>query len=68
MAVFNYERGCELDEILGCYNAALLYEKGEIVQQDVKKARELYNLGCILGDEESCLSHDKLKIVHLHKK
>lgn len=41
MAVFNYERGCELDEILGCYNAALLYEKGEIVQLDVTRLFDL---------------------------
>ncbi|MGH1601243.1 hypothetical protein [Campylobacter majalis] len=42
-----YKKDCELGNLVGCYSIAVLYENGDIVKQDLKKAFELYSKTCV---------------------
>jgi len=56
-----YERACELQWAPGCYNLAIMYERGTGVPQDRAKAGELYQEACTAGAPQSC---EKAKEMH----
>lgn len=39
----NSQKACLLDDAVACFNAGLMYEKGEGVEKDYAKAIEFYN-------------------------
>lgn len=53
-----YERACDLRWAPGCYNLAIMYERGTGVVQDRGRAGELYQTTCTAGVPQSC---DKAK-------
>lgn len=55
--VFIYAYFC-LDEnnAIGCHNLGALYNNGQGVRQDFKKASELYQKACDLGAGEGCFN------------
>jgi hypothetical protein len=56
-----YERACDLRWAPGCYNLAIMYERGTGVVQDRGRAGELYQTTCTAGVPQSC---DKAKEMH----
>lgn len=53
-AVSFFETACEADEVGGCAYLGWIYEKGESVKKDEKKAAEYYLKACNLGYAKSC--------------
>jgi TPR repeat protein len=49
-----YGRACDLQWAPGCYNFAIMYERGTGVRQDRAKAADLYQRACTAGAQPSC--------------
>lgn len=49
-----YKKGCDNKNGESCLELGHLYDKGNGVKQDYKKANEYYKLGCNLKDGASC--------------
>jgi TPR repeat protein len=56
-----YERACDLQWAPGCYNLAVMYERGTSVPADRKKAGDLYQFACTAGAKGAC---DKAREMH----
>jgi len=57
-AVSFYRRACDLNWAAGCYNLAIMLERGTGVLADREKAAELYQVACKAGAKLAC---DKAK-------
>lgn len=49
-----YAKSCELKNAVGCYNLADMYERGEGVKKDAKKAMEFYKTACDNDHANAC--------------
>jgi TPR repeat protein len=49
-----YERACDLQWAPGCYNLAIMYERGTGVPVDRAKAGDLYQVACTAGAQAGC--------------
>ncbi len=49
-----FEKACDLDNGLGCGVLGSLYQNGEGVKQDSKKAAQYISKACKLGDQKAC--------------
>jgi TPR repeat protein len=49
-----YERACDLQWAPGCYNLAIMYERGTGVPADRERAGDLYQLACTAGARGAC--------------
>ena len=49
-----FEKACEGGAYSGCYNAGLIYFKGDRVEQDYEKAANLFIKACDEGHSEAC--------------
>jgi TPR repeat protein len=49
-----YERACNLAWTPGCYNLAIMYERGTGVPADRHRAAELYQVACTAGAHAAC--------------
>lgn len=54
-----YKKSCKLGNKNGCFNAGLMYEKGEGVKKNNTKALEHYEKAKKLGHEFICEHYDK---------
>lgn len=48
-------RACELGDLRGCRNLAILYYNGQGVPKNIYQAFNLFKKGCEAGDQKSCL-------------
>jgi TPR repeat protein len=53
-----YERACDIGYPPGCYNLAIMYERGTGVAVNRAKAGDLYQMACTSGAKQAC---DKAK-------
>ncbi len=60
-AIILWRAACNVGKFIGCYNLALMYDKGDGVSQNKKKAKELYGKACKEGNKMSCKNYRKLK-------
>jgi serine/threonine protein kinase len=56
-----FSKACDADNVGGCSVLASNYEKGEGVEKDTEKARQLWVRVCALQHEAECSAADKLK-------
>ncbi|AFX91420.1 secreted protein [Helicobacter pylori Aklavik117] len=42
-----FKKACDLKEGMGCYNLGVLYQNGEGVEKDLKKATQYYQKACV---------------------
>jgi TPR repeat protein len=49
-----YERACDLQWAPGCYNLAIMYERGTGVPADRTKAGNFYQIACTAGATHAC--------------
>ena len=49
-----FEEACEGGAYVGCYNAGLIYYKGERVERDYEKAANLFIKACDEGHSQAC--------------
>ena len=54
-----------MNDGLGCSGVGILYETGQGVKQDYKKAKTLYEKGCELNDSKGCFN---LAVTYKHGK
>ena len=52
---------CENKIAPACYQLALLYDKGQGLNQDPKKAKEYYLEACNYGYEKGCIHFEQIK-------
>ena len=52
---------CEKKIAPACYQLALLYDKGQGLNQDPKKAKEYYLEACNYGYEKGCINFEQIK-------
>ncbi|EHF7953554.1 sel1 repeat family protein, partial [Campylobacter coli] len=45
---------CDLKDARACYKLGFLYERGELVRQNLKSALAFYSKSCTLGFAEAC--------------
>ncbi|OQA34996.1 MAG: Beta-lactamase HcpA precursor [Betaproteobacteria bacterium ADurb.Bin341] len=74
------QRACDQGVAAGCFNVGLMYEKGEGVGEDKKKAVQFYDKACSMGDADGCndlgvmylkgegVGEDKKKAVQFYNK
>ena len=64
-----YAKACDEGDIKSCNNLAVLYDLGDVVKQDKKKAIKLYTKACNGGNKYSCntLEIYILKMILQHK-
>ena len=74
-----YEKACNLDEGIGCYNLGWLYEQGlgvkqnkkvskeYYVKQNKKVAKEYYGKACGLGSHDGCVKNNDLLVQQIIK-
>jgi TPR repeat protein len=55
-----YERACDLGWATGCYNPAIMYERGTGVAEERARAGDLYQKACTAGALQSC---EKAKVM-----
>jgi uncharacterized protein len=55
------EKGCNAGDSMGCFNLGTVYEVGEHVKQDGKRAAGYYQRACDRGDTEGCERKNLLK-------
>lgn len=60
-AAHYYELACEMKWAPGCYNLAIMYERGTGVPADRQRAGELYQTACTAGAKSAC---DKAAEMH----
>jgi TPR repeat protein len=60
-----YEAACDLQWPPGCYNLAIMFERGTGVTADEQKAADLYQVACDGGAVTSCEKAQELKILPL---
>ena len=60
IAASYFEKGCNLNEGIACYNLGILYEAGIGVRQNKSKAKEFFGKLCDLGDQQGCDNYRKL--------
>jgi TPR repeat protein len=56
-----YGRACDLGWPPGCYNLAIMVERGRGVPQDRVKSADLYQMACTAGAKQAC---DKARQLH----
>src|SRR5690606_33033558 len=56
-AVSYYQKSCELNEGIGCYNLGLQYQKAEGAPQNTNLAKQYLRKSCDLADEASCRNY-----------
>ncbi|WQY62162.1 sel1 repeat family protein [Helicobacter pylori] len=49
-----FEKACELNDGVGCFNLGVLYDNGHGVGKDSKKAAQFYFKACELNDGDGC--------------
>ncbi|WP_415752162.1 tetratricopeptide repeat protein [Helicobacter pylori] len=42
-----FKKACDLKEGMGCYNLGVLYQNGEGVEKNLKKAAQYYKKACV---------------------
>ena len=60
-AVPYFQRSCELNRAIGCYNLAILYLNGHGVTQSPATTRYYAKKACDLGHQSGCEIYNKLK-------
>jgi TPR repeat protein len=53
-AITLMEKGCNAGDNFGCYNLGIMYENGDGVTKDKRRADVYYRKACGRGDEEAC--------------
>jgi TPR repeat protein len=49
-----YEKACDMESDIGCYNVGLSYEYGKWVQKDKERSIFFYQKGCKMGSGDAC--------------
>ena len=49
-----FEKACDGNDALACYNLGLLYKKGQGVKQNSQHAKTLFNKACYFGFQNAC--------------
>jgi len=63
-AVKFYKEGCNKgDYTIGCNSLGVLYTKGLGTTQNIKKAKELFSLGCNAGNNQACQNYTILNSI-----
>ena len=60
-AVSFWQKACDAESAEGCSNLAMCYLRGEGVDKDAPKAKQLFKKACDLGDEGSCTFYTIVK-------
>jgi hypothetical protein len=60
-----YEAACDLQWPPGCYNLAIMFERGTGVLADEQRATDLYQAACDGGAVTSCEKAQDLKMLPL---
>lgn len=60
-AVKFFEQACKGGNNLGCNNLGIMYENGEGVRQNSKKALELFGKACDMKEQRGCENYARLK-------
>lgn len=55
-----FQAGCNLNYDACCLELGFMYEYGEDIRQDKRRAKELYGKACDLGDKYSCYEYKRL--------
>ena len=67
-----FKKACDGENMRGCYNLGLMYEKGKGVEEDFSKAAQLYIKACDGGEVRGCynlgLMYSFSKAAELFKK
>lgn len=53
-AVKFYRKGCELNDVMGCYEAGNAYSAGVGVFKNEEKAKAFWRKACNMGKKEAC--------------
>ncbi|EGK7515089.1 sel1 repeat family protein, partial [Campylobacter lari] len=60
-AVELYVKACNLNDNLGCFNLAIMYENGKGIRKDTSKALEYFGKACDLKYDKGCQNYARLK-------
>lgn len=60
-AVKFFEQACKGGSALGCNNLGVMYDNGEGVRQNSKKALEQFGKACDMKEQQGCENYAKLK-------
>ncbi len=51
-----FEKACDLNNGLGCFNAGVSYENGQGVENNSEKAAQFYSKACDLNNNKGCFN------------
>ncbi|MCH4598203.1 sel1 repeat family protein [Helicobacter pylori] len=57
-----FEKACDLNNSGGCGALGMLYEYGQGVEKDSKKAAQFYSKACKLGLQEACEDAQNIEV------